>query len=128
MASVMIIRLLRIAAWMGLAVIIFVTVSPIELRPHDVLPVNYDRALAFVVLGALFVLAYPRSWKLVGIAIILSAGGIEFLQELSPTRHARMSDALVKAGGAALGVVMAYAVLAVARRSQNRHAPLGKSD
>lgn len=105
----MLTRLLRLAAWLSLAAIIFVTVSPIGLRPHDVLPVDIDRALAFVVMAFLFVLAYPRSWMIVAAAIILGAGGIELLQELSPTRHARMNDALVKAGGAAVGVVLGWA-------------------
>ncbi len=109
---------LRIAAWLALAAIVFVTVSPIELRPHDVLPVNTDRAIAFAVVGGLFVTAYPRHWLLVGLAIVLSAIGIEWLQELSPTRHARLDDALVKAVGALCGVVAARAGLLLVDRVQ----------
>lgn len=100
-------QLLQFAAWLALSVIIFVTVSPIELRPHDIVQVSYDRALAFTTLSALFVFAYPKHWLSVGVALTVAAGGFEFLQELSPSRHARPSDALVKAGGAVLGVVLA---------------------
>lgn len=105
----MLTRLIRVAAWLSLAAIIFVTVSPIGLRPHDVLPVDVDRALAFVVMACLFVLAYPRSWVIVAVALILGAAGIELMQELSPTRHARIDDALVKASGAAIGVILGWA-------------------
>jgi hypothetical protein len=101
-------KIARAAAWMAFVAIIFVTVSPIELRPHDVLPVDVDRALAFTVLAGLFVVAYPRQWIWVGIAVIAGSGAIELLQELSPTRHAHVDDAMVKAGGAAIGIVLGW--------------------
>lgn len=96
-------------AWLVLAVIIFVTVCPIGLRPHDFLPVNDDRALAFSLLAGLFVVAYPRHWIVAALAIILGAGAIEALQLLSPSRHARIDDAMVKAVGACVGVFAGYA-------------------
>jgi hypothetical protein len=101
-------KIARAAAWLAFAAILFVTVSPIELRPHDLLPVDVDRALAFTVLAGLFVVAYPGQWIWVGIAVIAGAGGIELLQELSPTRHAHVDDAMVKAGGAAIGIVIGW--------------------
>lgn len=111
----------RFAAWLALAAIVFVTVSPIGLRPHDVLPVDTDRALAFCLLAALFVLAYPRHWLLVGLAVAVAAMGIEWLQELSPTRHARLDDALVKACGALLGIAVGRATsLFLHRRERPR--------
>ena len=94
----------RYLAWTALAAIIFVTVSPIGWRPPDVLPVDVDRALACAVFAGLFVLAYPRQWPWVGAAMVVGAGLIELLQELSPTRHARIDDALVKTMGAFIGV------------------------
>lgn len=113
----MIRRLFQLGAWLALAAIVFVTVSPIELRPPDLLPVNYDRAIAFAGLSALFVLGYPRSWFFVGLAIVVGAGGIELLQELSPTRHAHVADALVKAAGASLGVLAGWSINAVLDRN-----------
>jgi VanZ family protein len=103
-------KLIIAAAWTALAAIIFVTVSPIGLRPQDILPVNVDRALAFMAMAALFVLAYPRHWIWVGIALIIGAGGIELLQEFSSTRHAHVDDALVKAAGASVGIVLGWAL------------------
>ena len=67
-------KLFKILAWSTLAFIIFATVSPIGLRPHDVLPVNVDRALAFALLSCLFVVAYPR-YFLISTAFIISGSG-----------------------------------------------------
>jgi hypothetical protein len=100
----------RTLAWLALAGILFVTVSPIGLRPHDFLPVNIDRAGAFALMAFLFVIAYPRHWLLCGILIMVGAAGIEALQLLSPTRHARFDDALIKAVGAAIGCLAGRAI------------------
>jgi len=102
-------RAIPYAAWAALAAIIFVTVSPIGLRPRDILPVDIDRAFAFAGLAMLFVLAYPRQWLWGGLLLVAGAGAIEMLQLLSPTRHATVDDAMVKAGGALLGVALAMA-------------------
>ncbi len=99
-------HLLKLAPWACLAAILFVTVSPISLRPGDILPVDLDRALAFTLLGVLFVLAYPRHILLCAVLLVLGAGVIETLQFLSPTRHAHWEDAAVKAAGAAIGVLI----------------------
>lgn len=97
-------------AWLLLAAIIFVTVSPIGLRPHTITSVNIDRALAYLVVGLAFAVAYPRHWIMVGALLVIGAVGIEFLQYLSPTRHARIHDAAVKAVGACLGVLVGMLV------------------
>jgi hypothetical protein len=101
-------RLLKLLPWLALAAIIFATVSPIRLRPQDFASVDVDRAGAFAVMALLFVLTYPRQWLLCGILVILGAGGIELLQYLSPTRHAHLDDAVVKAAGAAIGCLMGW--------------------
>lgn len=102
-------RISKLAAWLALAAVLFATASPIGLRPHDLLPVNVDRALAFTVMTALFVIAYPRHWMLAAALLIAGAFGIEMLQLLSPTRHAHLFDANIKAAGAAVGVVIGRA-------------------
>lgn len=102
--------LLKGAAWLVLAFILFSTVSPIGLRPHTLITVDIDRAGAYALAGLVFVLAYPRHWKAIGLLLVIAALGFEYMQEFSPTRHARLHDALIKAGGAMLGVAMGYAV------------------
>lgn len=103
-------RFLKTAAWLMFAFIVFSTVSPIHLRPHDFLPVDVDRALAFALMAFLFVLAYPQHMLLCAVLVIASAGAIELLQLLSPTRHAELHDVVVKALGALAGVLAAGAV------------------
>jgi VanZ family protein len=103
-------KLARPIAWLLLAAIIFVTVSPIGLRPHTITSVNIDRGLAYLVVGFAFALAYPRHWITVATLLIVGAVAIEYLQYLSPTRHARLHDAGVKAVGACLGVLLGNAI------------------
>lgn len=109
MTRLMTSRLFKLLPWLALAAIIFVTVSPIRLRPQDFAPVDIDRAGAFAVMALLFVLAYPRQWLLCAILLIVGAGSIELLQFLSPTRHAHLDDAAVKAAGAIVGCLVGLA-------------------
>jgi VanZ family protein len=113
-------KYILIMAWMAFAAIVFITVSPIELRPYDVAPVNFDRAAAFAVMTMLFILAYPRKWLLCAILLIGGAGGIELLQFLSPTRHAEVDDALVKALGAGVGTLMGLTLNQLRSRAQSQ--------
>ena len=112
----------QIAAWTAFAAIVFVTVSPIEMRPGDILSVDFDRALAFGLLSSMFMIAYPRHALLVGSFIVFSAGAIELLQALSPTRHARLDDAVIKGAGALGGMVLAfsYNALRIFRHARRR--------
>lgn len=106
----MIFKFARPLAWLLLALILFVTVSPIGLRPHTVTTVDADRGTAYVLLGLAFALAYPKQWKLVAVLLIIGAVAIEYLQYFSPTRHPRLHDAGIKAMGAALGLVAGWVV------------------
>ena len=100
----------RASAWAVLAFIIFVTVSPIDLRPHTMTTVSIDRASAYACAAVLFVLAYPKQWKLAAVLLVFGAMGIELLQYLSPSRHPHLSDATVKSGGAAIGILIGHAI------------------
>jgi VanZ family protein len=103
-------RFSRLIAWATLAFIIFSTVAPLDWRPHDLLPVNVDRAVAFMLATSLFVLAYPRHFVLCSSLLIFGAGAIEILQYLSPTRHPHFEDATVKAIGAVAGTVLGWTI------------------
>ena len=109
-------HLLKGAAWLVLAFILFSTVSPIDLRPHTLTTVNIDRAGAYALAGLVFVLAYPRHWKTIAVLLVVGALGFEFLQAFSPTRHARLHDALIKAFGSVAGVGIGYGVNQIASR------------
>ena len=87
--------LFKAAAWLMLAGILFVTISPIGLRPSTITNVNIDRALAYALAACAFVLAYPRQWKIVAVLLLAGAGAMELLQYLSPSRHPQAADATV---------------------------------
>ena len=105
--AAMIGRLCRWAAWLLLAVVVFVTLSPIGWRPVTPAPVNLERFAAYAVLGGVFCLAYPKHRLPALLLLFALAGVLEALQHLVPTRHGRIADAVVKASGAAAGVFVA---------------------
>jgi hypothetical protein len=99
-------RCLAILAWIALGLIIFVTLSPIELRPTFEHDPSYERIVAYAFLGLLFGLAYPRRlWAtlslMIGAAVIL-----EGLQNLTPDRHGHLRDLVEKVSGGWLGVTV----------------------
>jgi len=100
---------LRIVAWLLLAGIAFVTLAPIGLRPVTEAPPNLERALAYALFGAAFALAYPRRLGLALTIIVASAIGLELLQSIAATRHARLLDAGVKLVGGGVGVMAGLA-------------------
>ena len=89
---------------MLLAFIAYATISPIQARPTLLASANVERLGAFAVLGALFCLAYPRHMILVALIVLGSAVLLELAQLLTPDRHGRIQDAIVKMTGGAFGV------------------------
>lgn len=97
-------RFARFAAWIGSAFIVIVTMSPIDARPSDVTTTDIDRALAFIAISGLFVIAYPKRVLAVSIAVLLAAFVLELTQFASFSRHPHVYDAVVKAVGAIFGI------------------------
>ena len=89
--------ILRLFAWGLAAAIAFATLGPAEQRPHSNLGQNGEHALAFVLLGLAFGLAYTRNRLLTAVFVIAFTGLIEMLQFLAPGRHARLEDFVVDA-------------------------------
>ena len=100
----------RVVAWLTLVAVVLVTIVPAELRPTSMLPLKLERALGFATLSFIFALAYARHWKMVLILLMLAAFGLELFQFLVPSRDPSIIDALVKAIGAAGGVLAAKAI------------------
>ena len=103
-------NLLRFVAWAALALIIFSTLAPIELRPHSGLPVQVERLLAFVVVGFLMALAYPRHIILCAVLVLGAAMMLEVLQLVTPSRHGQGIDLVAKLVGGSAGIVAARAM------------------
>ena len=98
----MIRNLLVVAAWTALIAIIFLTLSPIGLRPETG-HAGPDRFVAYGVLSTLFMSAYPRHFTRVMIFVLTVAVSLELAQHLTPDRHGHLADALEKLGGGVAG-------------------------
>jgi hypothetical protein len=99
----MIQRLFAITGWLALAFIVFATLSPIGDRPSLAAP-HLERFVAFALIGVAFTLAYPHRILLIVVIVVGAALGLEALQLLTPDRHARAADALVKSLGGISGI------------------------
>jgi VanZ family protein len=113
-------KLLAVAAWMALGLLVFVTISPLETRPIVTENANIERFAAFAMVGLLFGLAYPRRLAIDASFVVIAAGVLETLQLLTPDRHGHIADAFIKAVGGAFGVAVASIALVMARRFKAR--------
>lgn len=109
-------RWARIFAWLLLGALAFVTIGPIGVRPVSQAPVGFEHLAAFGMLGLVFALAYPRRIIVAIIIAMGSAGLLEIAQGLDPSRHPRLSDAMVKLAGAAIGILAGIAIMRILRR------------
>jgi VanZ family protein len=99
----MIQRVSNIAGWLMLAFIIYATLSPIHDRPV-IASAHLEHFAAFALMGLAFALAYPTRVLFVVVIVVGAAVGLEALQVLTPDRHGRVVDALVKALGSVCGI------------------------
>jgi VanZ family protein len=110
--------LLRLVAWGLAAAVTFATLGPPRYRPHADLGQSGEHALAFVLVGLAFGLAYRRNRLLTALAAVAMTGAIEVLQFWAPGRHARLSDFVVDALAACAGLAVAAALDWVVSRSR----------
>jgi VanZ family protein len=117
-------RLSILAGWVALAFIAYATLSPIKDRPV-IAGLQFEHFAAFALLGLAFSLGYPRRTVLIIAVVIGSAFTLEALQLLTPDRHGRLLDALVKAAGGLAGIGMTRLGLPIlaARFSRIKAAP-----
>jgi VanZ family protein len=96
----------RLVAWPLAATVVFATLGPARNRPE--LPITHagEHALAFVLIGLAFGLAYPQDKRLVAGTSVVMIGLLEVLQLLAPGRHARLNDFLVDALTALIGMAI----------------------
>ena len=85
-----------VVSWLALAFIVYVTLSPIDARPV-LAGLQFEHFAAFALMGLAFGLAYPNRLLLVVAIVVGSAVALEALQLLTPDRHRRILNALVKA-------------------------------
>ena len=99
--------ILRLFAWLLAAAVTFATLGPPRFRPHSDLSQNGEHALAFVLIGLAFGLAYSRHRLLTTTISVVMIGVIEILQLWVPGRHARFEDFVVDALAACAGLAVA---------------------
>lgn len=101
--------ILKATAWILAAAVAFATLGPPTYRPQSDLGQNGEHALAFVLVGLAFGLAYGRNrWATAAISVVL-IGVLEILQLWMPGRHARLQDFAVDALAACAGLALAAA-------------------
>jgi VanZ family protein len=101
-------------AWISLAFVTYATLSPLNERPELAsldLFTHLDHYIAYAVVGGVFALAYPRHTFIVCIIVFGSAVLLELAQMLTPDRHARISDAVRKLIGGAIGIAFGRLVI-----------------
>jgi hypothetical protein len=108
---------LAIAAWATISLIGYATLTKVQfiylvygkIRPFlfgvDIATwAHLEHAIAFLTMGSLFALAYPRRTRMVCLIVIGSAIILELLQTLTPDRHGTMSDASEKIVAGCAGI------------------------
>jgi VanZ family protein len=101
--------LVRLFAWLLAAAVTFATLGPPTLRPHSDLGQDGEHALAFLLVGLAFGLAYRKRRLAVTAIAVALIGMLELMQLWAPGRHARVEDFLVDAGTACIGFALATA-------------------
>jgi len=100
--------LVRASAWGLLLAIAVMTLGPPVVRPELSSSPDLDRALAWALLGALFVIAYPGRIIVFVAFLILAATVLELLQLEALGRHGRASDLAYKTVGVLFGAAIAW--------------------
>jgi len=113
-------KIIATAAWTAFAAIVFVTVSPLDMRPSFTYDPNIERFAAFAFVGLMFGLAYPRRLVVDASFVMMAAGVLETFQLMTPDRHGHVADAFVKAAGGAFGVAIALIVSIIVKRRKDQ--------
>jgi VanZ family protein len=119
----MIINFLRAVAWALLISIVVMTVVPPSLRVITGVPHNVEHAMIFLITGAAFGLGYElRLSVMYAAAAVVFCAGLEVVQLAVPGRHARVSDFLIDAVAACMGIAIAWIVrrLSEGKRARER--------
>jgi VanZ family protein len=104
-------KLARIAAWVLMAAIVVLSLVPPTLRPETSAPHSLEHFTIYVATGFAFGLGYKHRHDLLAILLVIFSGSIEIAQLFAPGRHARLSDFIIDAIAACMGLAMASLLL-----------------
>jgi VanZ family protein len=94
----------RIAAWLISLAIIALSLVPPSIRPVTEASHGVEHFAIFAINGMAFAIGYPGRAVLSAIGLVIFAATVEIAQLLAPGRHARLSDFVVDAVAACVGV------------------------
>jgi hypothetical protein len=100
-------KIARIAAWLLMAAIVILSVVPPSLRLQTSAPHSVEHFTIFAAAGFAFGLGYKHRHDLLAVLLVIFSGSIEISQLFVPGRHARLSDFIIDAIAACMGLVMA---------------------
>jgi VanZ family protein len=106
----------RAAAWLLLAAIVVLSLVPPTARPTTTVPHDLEHAGIFLLDGAAFGIAYLGCEWLLGIGAVAFCAAIEVAQLMVPGRHARVSDFVVDATAACIGILAGSLLARMTRR------------
>jgi len=98
--------LVRLSAWLLAAAVTFATLGPPRYRPHAHLGQDGEHALAFILVGLAFGLAYTGNRLRTAAIAVIATGMLELLQFYAPGRHARLGDFVVDALALCTGFIV----------------------
>jgi VanZ family protein len=104
----------RIAAWSLAAAIAILSLVPPALRPETSAPHNLEHLLVYATTGFAFGMGYKRRHDLLAALLVLFSAAVEIAQLFVPGRHARLTDFVIDAVAACIGLVMSW-LLSLAR-------------
>jgi VanZ family protein len=100
-------KTIRVAAWVFIAAIVVLSLVPPSLRPETGAPHSVERFTVYAATGFVFGLGYKHRHDLLTILLVIFSGSIEIAQLFVPGRHARLSDFIIDAIAACIGIAMA---------------------
>jgi VanZ family protein len=114
----LIVKMLKITAWLVVLGLIIVSVVPAAERPVTGLQHDLEHFLAFGFAGLIVALAYPHRLLLMASAAVAYTLALEIIQIPLATRHARIEDFAVDALSASAAIFLVYFVQVSLRRKQ----------
>lgn len=103
-------KIARIVAWILAAAIVILSIVPRDLRPVTGVPHHVEHFIPYLAMGFAFGLGYDRKHNVLALLLVSFCGLIEILQRFVPGRHARLSDFVVDALAACIGLLTASLV------------------
>jgi VanZ family protein len=103
-------RFFQVSAWLLVSATLLLSVVPPSLRPVTDAPHNVEHFAIFLMTGFCFGIGYPYKYELQAVALIAFTGLIEIAQLWVPGRHSRLSDFVVDASAACIGIATAWLI------------------